>query len=144
MLLLELTHGEGEVSVGEGLVAQREVPPLTVERLETVVEHGPAQDHAVLELLFGDAAAYRALTVVARVLARLGIAAEVRMTLRTKPVEGAAHVELLLGGHVEESQVDGGATGLSSLLLQQVNTAAPQTTRRAIVEIQRNFLFIIS
>ncbi len=39
------------------------------------------------------------------------------MTLRTKPVEGAAHVELFLSSHIEERQVDGGAPGVAALLI---------------------------
>lgn len=48
-----LFHREGEVGIGEGLVLQGKVPPLSVERLEAVTEHGLSQNHAVLELLFG-------------------------------------------------------------------------------------------
>ena len=51
-----MIYREGEIGVGEGFVLQREMPPLRVERLEAVTEHGLAQDHAVLELFGGDAA----------------------------------------------------------------------------------------
>ena len=53
--MLQLPDGEGEIGIGEGLVLQREVPPLGVEGLEAVSEHGAAQNHSVLELLGGDA-----------------------------------------------------------------------------------------
>ena len=77
------------------------MPPLGVQRLESVRQHGPAKDHPVGELLFGDAAPSRALAVVSGIFAGLGVAAEIRMALRAEPVEGPAHVELLLGRHVE-------------------------------------------
>ena len=112
-----LPDGEGEVGVGEGLVAKREVPPLGVECLEAVGEHGAAEYHAMGKLLGRDAAAGGTLAVVARVLAGLGVAAEVGMALGTEPVEGAAHVEFLLGLHVEEGEVDGGAARVAALLV---------------------------
>ena len=71
----------------------------------------------VLELLLGDAALgfNRRFRIVARIFARLRIAAEVGMALRTEPVEGAAHVQFLLRLHVEKGQVDGAATRMSAL-----------------------------
>ena len=104
---MNLLHWESEVSVREGLVAEGEMPPLGVEGLEAVTEHGLAEDHAVGKLLSGDGAASRRLGAVARIFARLRIAAEVGMTLRTEPVEGATHVEFLLRLHVEKGQVEG-------------------------------------
>ena len=56
-LLFQLPDGEGEVGVGEWFVAEREVPPLGVQRLKAAFEHGFTQNHAVAELLLGDAAA---------------------------------------------------------------------------------------
>ena len=37
------------------------------------------------------------------------------MALGTKPVEGATHIELLLGLHIEQCQVEGGATRMTTL-----------------------------
>ena len=91
------------------------MPPLGVEGLESVVEHGLAQQHAVGKLHGGDAAARRRLAVVAGVFARLGIAAEVGMALGTEPVEGAAHVELFLGLHIEEGEVNGASARVAAL-----------------------------
>ena len=51
-----------------------------------MVKHGLAQQHAVLELLFGDATALGTRAVVARIFARLRIAAEVGMALGTEPL----------------------------------------------------------
>ena len=115
-LPLQLTDGEGEIGVGEGLVAQREVPPLAVEGLEAVTEHRVTENHAVGKLLSGDGATSRALMVITSILAHLGVSAEVGMALRTEPVEGAAHVNFLLCAHVEESNVDSAAAGVSALL----------------------------
>ena len=84
------------------------MPPLAVEGLESVAEHRLAQDHAVGELLSRDASACGTLAVITRIFARFGIAAEVGMALRTEPVEGAAHIEFLFRGHVEEGEIDGG------------------------------------
>ena len=78
-LLIQLFYRESEIGIGERLVLQGEVPPLGIEGLEAVGEHGAAQNHAVGELLDGDAALRfnRRFRIVARVLARFGIAAEV-------------------------------------------------------------------
>ena len=78
-------HGEGEVGVREGLVFEGEMPPFAIEGLESVTEHRLAQDHTVGKLLWGNAAACGTLAVVARIFTRLGIAAEVRMALRSEP-----------------------------------------------------------
>ena len=51
VLFTQLLDRESEVGVGEGFVLQGEVPPLGIERLETVTEHGLTQNHTVLELL---------------------------------------------------------------------------------------------
>ena len=114
---MKLLDGEGEVGVGEGLVLQGEVPPLGIERLEAVTEHRLTQNHAVLELLGGDAAfgAGWRFAVVAGIFAGLGIAAEVGVALGPEPVEGAAHVELLLSPHVEQGQVEGRAARMTAL-----------------------------
>ena len=98
LLTCQLLDGEGEVGVGEGLVFQREVPPFCIEGLETVTHHGITENHAVLELLFGDA-----LSIVG-------------MALRTEPIEGATHIELLLCCHVKEGEVEGGAARMSAFL----------------------------
>ena len=47
----QLLYREGEVGIGERLVLQREVPPLSIERLEAMTEHCLTENHAVLELL---------------------------------------------------------------------------------------------
>ena len=93
------------------------MPPLGVEGLESVTEHGLTQNHAVLELFGGDAAFWisRTLAVVARVLARLRIATEVGMALWTEPVESTAHVEFFLRCHIEQRQIEGGAAGVATL-----------------------------
>ena len=80
-------------------------------------EHGFAENHAVLELLLCNATLRfgRALAVIAGIFARLRITTEVRMALWAKPVEGAAHVRLLLCCHVEERQVEGGAARMTAL-----------------------------
>ena len=115
-LPLQLTDGEGEIGVGEGFVAQREVPPLTIESLEAVTEHCVAENHAVGELLSGDGATSWTLMVITSILACLGVSAEVGMALRTEPVEGAAHVDFLLCAHIKESNVDSAAASVSALL----------------------------
>ena len=108
-LFTQLLDRKGKIGIGERFVTECEVPPLGVEWLEAVTEHSLAQDHAVLELLLRDAAfrISRTLRIIARVLTRLRIAAEVRMTLGAKPVEGAAHVEFLFRRHVEQRQING-------------------------------------
>ena len=73
-----------------------------------MAQHGLAQQHAVGKLLGGDA-------LGGGVFAGLGVAAEVGMALGAEVVEGAAHVEFLLGLHVKEGQVNGGAAGVSAL-----------------------------
>ena len=50
----ELPYGEGKVGVWEGLVFQRKVPPLGIERLEAMPHHCLTQYHTVLELLLGE------------------------------------------------------------------------------------------
>ena len=117
VLLFQLLHGEGEVGVGERLVAEREVPPFGIECAETVVKHRPTQDHAVGKLLGGDAPSCGALAVVASVFASLGVAAEVGMTLRTEPVECATHIQFLFRCHIKQSQVYGRTTGVSTFAM---------------------------
>ena len=102
-----LLYWEVEIGVGEWLVDQCEMPPLCVQWLEAVTQHGATQDHAMLKLLGRKPGA--------GVLARLGVAAEVGMALRAKPVEGASHVHLFFGAHVKERQVDGGSSGVAAL-----------------------------
>ena len=101
-----LFYGECKVSISKWLVLQGEVPPLCVEGFESVTHHSLSQNHAIAELLGGYAATSGRFAVIAIILARLGIAAEVGMTLRPEPVEGAAHVNLYLGCHVEECQIE--------------------------------------
>lgn len=43
--------GEIEISVGVGLAVESEMPPLAVERVETVAEHGLPQEIAIGTLL---------------------------------------------------------------------------------------------
>ena len=112
-----LLDREGEVGIREGFIAKGEMPPFGVERLEAMGEHGATEYHAMGKLLGRDATAGGTLAVVARVLARLGVATEVGMALGTEPVEGATHVEFLLGLHVEEGEVDGGAARMAAFLV---------------------------
>ena len=98
--------GKREISFGERLIVQREVPPLGVEWPEAVTQHRTTQDHAIGELLCGDYPTNGTLAVIARIFARFRISTEVGMALRTEPVEGATHVEFLLRLHVEQRQVD--------------------------------------
>ena len=108
-MLFQLADGDVEVGVGEGLVAEGEVPPFAVEGFEAVAQHGLAQNHAVSELGGGEG-------VVGAVGAGGGVAAAAGVALGAEPVEGAAHVDFLLGAHVEEGEVDGGAAGVATLL----------------------------
>jgi hypothetical protein len=112
-----LLNWKGEVGIRKRLVLQRKVPPLGIEGLEAMTEHRLTQDHAVLELLGGDAAFRidRTFAIVACVLTRLRIAAEVGMTLGTEPVEGSPHVKFLLRRHVEQRQVKSGAARMTAL-----------------------------
>jgi len=107
--LSEFSNWEGKIGVGEGLVLQSEVPPFAVVGLEAVGHHGAAQYHAVLEL-FGCEVA-----VLTGVFACLGIATVVGMALAAEPVESAAHVDLLLGAHVEERQVERRAARVAAM-----------------------------
>ena len=52
-----LLYREIKIGVGVWFVAQREVSPLAVKRLEAVTKHGITQYHAVAELLLGNARA---------------------------------------------------------------------------------------
>ena len=105
----EFLHRESEISIGERLVLQREVPPFLTDGLEAVTQHGLTQYHAVVELFGGD-------TVIGLVFPRVGVAAEVGMALTTEPIECAAHIHFLLRGHVEQGKVDSGTTGMTTLL----------------------------
>ena len=51
-LLLQTCGGDGEIEIGVGvrLVGKREMPPLTVDRLKAVLEHGIAEDKAACAL----------------------------------------------------------------------------------------------
>ena len=128
--LSELADWEVEVGVGEGFVLQCEVPPLGGERLETVAHHGVAEQHTVAELFLRDGsllrclmdvilqarfAIRRGLKVEARELLCLGVSTKVGMALGAKPVERAAHVQLLLRLHVEEREVNRRASRVSAL-----------------------------
>ena len=66
--------------------------------------------------MFGDAAAFGTRAVVARIFARFGITTEVGMALGTKPVERSTHIHFLLRRHVEERQINRGATCVTTLL----------------------------
>ena len=105
----EFLHRESEISIGERLVLQREVPPFLTDGLEAVTQHGLTQYHAVVELFGGD-------TVIRLVFSRVGVAAEVGMALTTEPIECAAHIHFPLRGHVEQGKVDSGTTGMTTLL----------------------------
>ena len=83
-------NGEVEIGVGEGLVAEGEMPPFALHGPEAAAEHGVAQDQAVLPLLVGD-------------LFGEGVRP------LAEEVEAAAHVHLLARGGVYEGQVHGGA-----------------------------------
>ena len=107
---------EGEIGIGEGFVFQGEVPPFAIEGFEAVTQHGSAQQHTIGKLLSRNGAACGTLAVIACVLARFRIATEIGMTFNTKPVKGATHIHFLFSSHVEERQVDGAATGMSTLL----------------------------
>ena len=76
-LFMKLLDWESEIGVRERLIPQCEMPPLRIEGLETVTEHGLTQNHTVPELFSGNAATRRRLAVVAGVLTRVGIAAEI-------------------------------------------------------------------
>lgn len=102
----DLVHGEGEIGVREGLIAEREVPPLTVEGLETMAEHGFAEDHPVGELLRSDAPAHRTLVVVPGIFSGFRIATEIRMTLGAEPVKGSSHVNFLSRDGINDCQVN--------------------------------------
>ena len=97
---MERLDREGEISVGERLVLECEMPPLIVQRFETVAHHRRSQNHTVIELLRGESA------VGTRELQRLGVAAIIGMALGAEPVKGAAHVDLLAGSHINDCQVD--------------------------------------
>ena len=90
-------HRKRKVSIGEGLILQREVPPLTTDRFETMTHHRPTQDHAVSKLGRRNAT-------------------EIRMTLGAEPVERTSHIHLLLRIHIEESQIHRTAPGMTALL----------------------------
>ena len=105
----EFLHRESEISIGERLVLQREMPPFLTDGLEAVTQHGLTQYHAIMELFGGD-------TVIGLVFPRVGVAAKVGMALLSEPVESAAHVHFLFRGHVEQGKVDGRATGVAALL----------------------------
>ena len=111
--LFQFLHRKLKVRVGERFILQGEMPPLAVDGLEAVAEHCRTQDHAVAELLLGDGAAGRGRFPI--IDTRLGIAAEVGMALLAEPVEGAAHIDLLLRGHVEKGEIDGGAARVTTL-----------------------------
>ena len=48
-----------KIRVGERLVIQSEMPPLTVDRAETVADHDLLQNHSVVILLLGNAPVIR-------------------------------------------------------------------------------------
>ncbi len=73
------------------------MPPFLNERLEAVSEHDFAQKHAVGVLLVG----YAGIVGVAQL---------------AEKVERAAHIQLVLGGHVKERQVDRAAAAVAGML----------------------------
>ena len=83
-----------KIRVGERLVIQSEMPPLTVDRAETVTDHDLLQDHSVVILLLGNSP-----------VIRVGDFAE--------HVERTAHVKLLAGRHIEQGQVDRAAAAVA-------------------------------
>ena len=86
-------YGEIEVGVGIGFVAEGEMPPLGVEREETMTQHSIAQDETVRLLLGSDS-----LVVGVREFAEI--------------VEHAAHIHLLARADVYQREVDGGAAAM--------------------------------
>ena len=106
-----------EICVGIWFVDKSEVPPFLRQRPESMPHHGGAQQHAVAELGGVDLPVGRlcVVRVDSGVFMGLRVAAPVRVAFYAEPVEGAAHVNLLLAGHVEESQVNGATSAVARL-----------------------------
>ena len=77
-------------------------------------EHRLTEYHTVGKLLCCDTAVSRTLAIVTRIFPRFRITAEIRMALRTEPIEGTTHIKFLLRVHVEECQIHGAATGMTA------------------------------
>ena len=94
------------------------MPPLLRQRPEAVAHHRLTQDHAIAELRGVDFAVRRrgVARELASVFAGLGVSAPVGVALLAEPVEGAAHVNLLLRCRVEERQVNGAASAVAGML----------------------------
>ena len=95
-MLLKGVYWEVEIGVGVGLVVQGEMPPFVARAPESVAEHCLTEHHAVLVLFRGDVF----------LVVGVGDAAE--------EVEGAAHIDFFLGVHVEEGEIDGGASAVAA------------------------------
>ena len=106
ILSLNLLNREGKVSIREWLFFQRKMPPFGIERLEPMTEHCLTQNHAVGELLSRNGATYGRFVIIACVFARFRIAAEIRVTLRSKPVECTTHINLFFCFHIKKRQID--------------------------------------
>ena len=87
-------YGKVEVGVGIGFVAEGEMPPLGVEREETMTQHSIAQDETVRLLLGSDS-----LVVGVREFAEI--------------VEHAAHIHFLAGLDMYEREVNGRTAAVS-------------------------------
>ena len=68
------------------------MPPLGIERLESVAQHRPPQDHPVGKLLGRDGAGGSG---TAKIFSCLGISSEIRMAFHSEPVEGSSHIDIL-------------------------------------------------
>ena len=73
------------------------MPPLAVEGAEAVAQHHPFEHHAVFVLLVRDPAV-------------------IRVRDPAEQIEGAAHVQLPAGLHVQQRQVDRAAAAVAGLL----------------------------
>lgn len=80
-----------------GLAAQGEMPPFALDGIESVAAHDGAEEPAVGLLLRGDKGG--------------GIMGD-----GVEEVEGGSHIHWLLGGKVEEGEVDGAAHGMLGVL----------------------------
>ena len=92
-----------------------------------MTHHGLTQYHAVVELLGSN-------TAIRLVFPRIGIATKIGMTLYAEPIECATHVHFLFCCHVEQGEVDSGATRVTALLGDIAQLEEP-VTRHIWIEI---------